>query len=49
MEGEIGFLFRLPFDDLFSMSGSQEGGTSNFESSAAGTARAGTAAHIDEA
>ncbi|KAH9728355.1 RING-type E3 ubiquitin transferase [Citrus sinensis] len=38
-----------PFDDLFSMSGSQEGGTSNFESSAAGTARAGTAAHIDEA
>lgn len=38
-----------PFDDLFSMSGSQDGGTSNFESSAAGTARAGTAAHIDEA
>ncbi|GAY39878.1 RING-type E3 ubiquitin transferase [Citrus sinensis] len=32
-----------PFDSLFSMSGSQEGGTSNSESSSVGTA-----AHIDE-
>lgn len=39
-----------PFDGLLSMSGSQEGGTSNSESSAVGTAvaGAGTAAHIDE-
>lgn len=37
-----------PFDGLFSMSGSQGGGTSNSESSAAGMAGAGTATHIDE-